>query len=55
MYPKGKEVWWWAFSSTTKQLETLNDEMFLGKTGVRTIFNIQVSTDLTGRRLCSPI
>ncbi len=44
MYPKGKEVWWWAFSSTTKQLETLNDEMFLGKTGVRTVFNIQVST-----------
>ena len=41
-YPKGREVYWWAFSSTTKQLSTLTNDMFLGKTGVRTVFNIQV-------------
>lgn len=41
-YPKGKELYWWSFSSTTKELSTLNNPMFLGKTGVRTIFNIQV-------------
>jgi len=42
MYPKGKELYWWAFSSTTKELSTLTNPMFLGKDGVRTIFNIQI-------------
>jgi len=41
-YPKGQEVYWWAFSSTTKELSTLQNPMFLGTHGVRTIFNIQV-------------
>jgi len=41
-YPKGKELYWWAFSSTTKELSTLTNPMFLGKKGVRTVFNIQV-------------
>ena len=41
-YPKGKEVYWWAFSSTTKELSTLQNPQFLGQTGLRTIFNIQV-------------
>lgn len=41
-YPKGKEVYWWAFSSTTKELSTLTNPMFLGVKGCRTIFNIQV-------------
>jgi len=41
-YPKGKEFYWWAFSSTTKQLSTLSSDQFLGKTGTRTIFNIQL-------------
>lgn len=41
-YPKGKEVYWWAFSSTTKELSTLTNPLFLGKEGVRTIFNIQI-------------
>jgi hypothetical protein len=70
-YPKGKEVYWWAFSSTTKevrhslvthkevrcarecggdhallrdvsQLSTLQNPLFLGKKGVRTVFNVQV-------------
>jgi len=41
-YPKGKEVYWWAFSSTTQQMSTLTNPQFLGKKGVRTIFNLQV-------------
>ena len=41
-YPKGKEVYWWAFSSTTKELSTLQNPQFLGQTGLRTVFNIQV-------------
>jgi hypothetical protein len=43
-YPKGKEFYWWAFSSTTKQLETLTNPQFLGKKGVRTVFMIEVRT-----------
>eukprot|EP00802_Teleaulax_amphioxeia_P009581 Tamp_09601.p1 GENE.Tamp_09601~~Tamp_09601.p1 ORF type:complete len:384 (-),score=76.18 Tamp_09601:385-1536(-) len=41
-YPKGKEVYWWAFSSTTKELSTLQNPQFLGQTGLRTVFCIQV-------------
>jgi len=41
-YPKGTELYWWAFSSTTKELETLNNPQFLGTSGTRTVFNIQV-------------
>ena len=41
-YTKDMEFYWWAFSSTTKALETLTNPMFLGQTGVRTVFNIQV-------------
>jgi hypothetical protein len=41
-YPKDKEVWWWAFSSTTKQLETLTNPQFLGTSGVRTVFMIEI-------------
>eukprot|EP00747_Dinoflagellata_sp_TGD_P186390 gnl/TRDRNA2_/TRDRNA2_43389_c0_seq1.p1 gnl/TRDRNA2_/TRDRNA2_43389_c0~~gnl/TRDRNA2_/TRDRNA2_43389_c0_seq1.p1 ORF type:complete len:444 (+),score=107.23 gnl/TRDRNA2_/TRDRNA2_43389_c0_seq1:64-1395(+) len=48
-YPKGKEVYWWAFSSTTKELSTLQNPMFLGTKGVRTVFNIQV---LSGVDIC---
>lgn len=43
-YPKGKELYWWAFASTTKELSTLTNPLFLGTKGVRTVFNIQVST-----------
>ena len=43
-YTKDKEFYWWAFSSTTKALETLTNPMFLGMSGVRTVFNIQVSS-----------
>ena len=41
-FPTGMEIYWWAFSSTTKKLSTLENTQFLGTSGVRTIFNIQV-------------
>ena len=41
-YPIGKELYWWAFSSTTKQLQTLTNPMFLGTSGTRTVFMIEV-------------
>ena len=41
-YKQGSEVYWWAFSSTTKELSTLQNPQFLGTSGVRTVFNIQV-------------
>ena len=41
-YQKGSEVYWWAFSSATKELSTLQNPNFLGTSGVRTVFNIQV-------------
>jgi len=43
-YPTDTELYWWAFSSTTKQLETLTNPQFLGKDGVRTVFMIEVQT-----------
>lgn len=33
---------WWAFSSATSNIKTLNDETFLGKTGDRTVFSIEL-------------
>ena len=41
-YPKGKELYWWAFSSTTKELSTRQNPMFLGFSGVRTVFLIEI-------------
>ncbi len=41
-YPKDKEVWWWAFTSTTKEMDTLTNPMFLGTSGVRTVFMIEI-------------
>ena len=41
-YPKGKELYWWAFSSTTKELSTLQNPTFLGISGVRTVFMIEI-------------
>ncbi|CAF4479923.1 unnamed protein product, partial [Didymodactylos carnosus] len=32
---------WWGVSSCTESLDVLNKEQFLGKTGTRTLFNIQ--------------
>ena len=35
---------WWAFTSTTKQLSVLSNDMFLGQSGQRTQLFIQLST-----------
>jgi len=37
---KGKRQIWWGFSSTTDRVEVLENEMFLGKKGERTLFII---------------
>jgi hypothetical protein len=39
-YPKDKTFIWWAFSSCTSTMETLQSEQFLGKTRARTLFTI---------------
>ncbi|CAF1195472.1 unnamed protein product [Didymodactylos carnosus] len=38
-FPEGKIFFWWGFSSCTSSINVL--ENFLGKTGTRTIFNIE--------------
>eukprot|EP00966_Prymnesium_polylepis_P331197 7386767-Prymnesium_polylepis.2 len=43
-YPDGKKVVWWAFSSTTKKLDTLLNPQFLGQTGIRTVFMIEIKS-----------
>ena len=43
-YPKDRKIAWWAFSSTTKELSTLLNPTFLGQTGVRTVFMIEVKS-----------
>lgn len=39
-HPKGQKTIWWAFSSCSDSLEVLEKPTFLGKTGVRTLFEI---------------
>jgi hypothetical protein len=43
-YPKGKELDWWGFSSTTKQMSVLLNPTFLGQSGVRTVFLIEIAS-----------
>jgi hypothetical protein len=38
LYPKDKELFWWAFSSTTKSSEVLTNPAFFGEAGERTLF-----------------
>lgn len=40
-YPKDKIFNWWAFSSCTKSIGVLKQDLFLGKVGNRTIFMIE--------------
>jgi hypothetical protein len=40
-YTEGETVVWWGFSSCTVTVAVLQLDLFLGKTGARTIFNIQ--------------
>ncbi|CAF0860706.1 unnamed protein product [Rotaria sordida] len=44
-YPIGKTFVWWAFSSCTASIEVLQSEQFLGKTGSRTLFNIDCDSE----------
>ena len=42
-YPEGREFTWHGFCSTTKSIEVLNDSMFCGSSGKRTIFQISLT------------
>ena len=42
-YPKGREVVWHGFCSTTKSIEVLANPMFCGASGSRTIFQITLT------------
>jgi len=41
-YKKGAIVWWWSWSSVSKDIETLQSDDFLGTVGERTLFTIQM-------------
>ena len=41
LYPIGKPVIWWGFSSCTSSIGVLECENFFGKTGTRTLFQIE--------------
>jgi hypothetical protein len=43
-YATGQTIIWWGFSSCTTAVEVLQSDQFLGKTAVRTMFNIQSET-----------
>ncbi|CAF3953836.1 unnamed protein product [Rotaria sp. Silwood1] len=43
-YPIGKEFVWWGFSSCSESRQFLEQEKFLGKTGVKTLFRIECET-----------
>ncbi|CAF1139263.1 unnamed protein product [Adineta steineri] len=43
-YMKGKSFIWWGFSSCTSSIEVLECENFFGKTGTRTLFQIECHT-----------
>jgi hypothetical protein len=40
-YKPGETVVWWGFSSCTIAIQVLQSELFLGKTGARTMFTIE--------------
>ncbi|CAF3126224.1 unnamed protein product [Rotaria socialis] len=40
-YIKGESIVWWGFSSCTTSVDVLDSEIFLGKTGKRTMFTLQ--------------
>jgi hypothetical protein len=43
-YPKGSKCFWWSFSSCTTEMSALESELFLGKSGTRTLFRIDNCT-----------
>ena len=40
-YQQGEQVVWWGFSSSTVAVNVLQSELFLGKSGMRTMFTIE--------------
>ncbi len=47
-YVPGTEVTWWSFTSCTTSLSVLETDVYLGKTGTRTLFSIEA---LNGRTI----
>eukprot|EP01041_Mallomonas_annulata_P000603 gene603-biopygen289 len=43
-YIKGQKITWQGFTSTTTSLDVLSQDLFLGTTGQRTMFNIELTT-----------
>ncbi|CAF2937025.1 unnamed protein product [Rotaria sp. Silwood2] len=43
-YPEGSTIIWWGFSSCTSSVKVLESEIFFGKTGTRTLFQIDCHT-----------
>ncbi len=41
-FPRGKQVIWWSFSSCTETLTVLENAMYLGNVGERTLFSIEI-------------
>ena len=41
-FPPGTEVTWWSFSSCTTMLTVLESELYLGQTGERTLFSVEI-------------
>ncbi len=48
-FPPGTPVTWWAFSSCTTELTVLENNMYLGNTGNRTLFSVEVMNGRTVR------
>jgi hypothetical protein len=41
-FPPGTQVTWWAFSSCTNEMTVLENNMYLGYEGSRTLFSVEV-------------
>ena len=48
-FPPGTRVTWWAFSSCTTELTVLENNMYLGNTGNRTLFSVEAINGRTVR------
>jgi hypothetical protein len=48
-FPPGTPVTWWAFSSCTTELTVLENNMYLGNTGNRTLFSVEAINGRTIR------
>ena len=46
-FPPGTRVTWWAFSSCTTEMTVLENNMYLGNVGERTLFSVEVMNGRT--------